>query len=361
MSRLSAPHPPQHGFSLVEVMVAMVIGLLGMIVIFQVFAISETQKRTTTGGSDAQTSGNIALFSIEREMRLGGYGFASTTLLNCDIQAFDEQRPSPGTFNFRLVPVEITQGAAAATGTGAPDVVSIFYSASAKVIDSRPFTKASSTNANYKVTNSQRDGYAANDLVLAVGSGGTNACVLGQVTDIPGIPGQTDVIEATPGQGRYNPGSGIDGPTGGTLYNLGASPRNPLFSIKNSDRLVVQDNINYVDTDGDGINDMLELAEGIVNLQAQYGADTDNDGVVAPAEFSDAEPATSVIWGRLRAVRIAVLARNGQFEKTAVTPVAPSWSGGTFTMTNPADGTNWQNYRYRVYETVVPLRNMIWR
>lgn len=356
MSPLSASYPAQRGFSLVEIMVAMVISLLGMIVIFQVFSISEAQKRTTTGGSDAQTSGNIALFGIEREMRMAGYGFASTTLLNCSIQAYDSQRTPPGDFNFRLVPVEITQGAA-----GAPDTVSIFYSASAKVIDSRPFTKTTSTNANYKVTNSQRDGYAANDLVVAVGSGGINACVLGQVTNIPGTPGNTDVITATPGQGRYNKAGGIDGPTGGTLYNLGTLPRNTQFSIQNADRLVVQDNINYVDANGDGINDTLQLAEGIINLQAQYGADINDDGFVAPAEFSDAAPADSVIWGRLRAVRIAVLARSGQFEKTAVTPVAPSWTAGTFTMTNLADGTDWRNYRYRVYETVVPLRNMIWR
>jgi type IV pilus assembly protein PilW len=63
------------------------------------------------------------------------------------------------------------------------------------------------------------------------------------------------------------------------------------------------------------------------------------------------------------------LARSAKFEKTAVTadciapnnpPNSPFWSGGCFTMTNPVDGTDWHYYRYRVYETVVPLRNMIW-
>ena len=37
------------GFSLVEIMVAMVIGLIAVIVIFQVFAVFERQKRTSTG------------------------------------------------------------------------------------------------------------------------------------------------------------------------------------------------------------------------------------------------------------------------------------------------------------------------
>ena len=67
-------------------------------------------------------------------------------------------------------------------------------------------------------------------------------------------------------------------------------------------------------------------------------------------------------------VSLAV-ARSGQFEKTAVTAdcIAPNnppnsvfWSGGCFTMNDPADGTDWHQYRYRVYETVVPLRNLIW-
>jgi type IV pilus assembly protein PilW len=36
----------------------------------------------------------------------------------------------------------------------------------------------------------------------------------------------------------------------------------------------------------------------------------------------------------------------------------PAWSGGTFDLS--AD-PNWQCYRYRVFETTVPLRNWIWK
>jgi type IV pilus assembly protein PilW len=43
------------GMSMVELMVAMVIGLLGVIVIFQVFALNEGVRRSTTSGSDEQT------------------------------------------------------------------------------------------------------------------------------------------------------------------------------------------------------------------------------------------------------------------------------------------------------------------
>ena len=44
----------QAGFSLVEIMVGLVIGLLATLVILQVFSVYEGQKRTTTGTADAR-------------------------------------------------------------------------------------------------------------------------------------------------------------------------------------------------------------------------------------------------------------------------------------------------------------------
>ena len=44
------------GFSLVELLVALIIGLLGIVVMMQVFRVFEEQKRTTTGGDDAISS-----------------------------------------------------------------------------------------------------------------------------------------------------------------------------------------------------------------------------------------------------------------------------------------------------------------
>ena len=63
------------GFSLVDIMVGMVIAMLGVIIIFQVFSVSEGIKRTTTSGGDALQSGATALFSLERLIKSAGYGF----------------------------------------------------------------------------------------------------------------------------------------------------------------------------------------------------------------------------------------------------------------------------------------------
>jgi type IV pilus assembly protein PilW len=69
----------QAGFSLVEIMVGMVIALLGVIIIFQVFSVSEGIKRTTTSGGDALQNGASALFSLGRSLKMAGYGIFPST------------------------------------------------------------------------------------------------------------------------------------------------------------------------------------------------------------------------------------------------------------------------------------------
>jgi type IV pilus assembly protein PilW len=42
----------------------------------------------------------------------------------------------------------------------------------------------------------------------------------------------------------------------------------------------------------------------------------------------------------------------------ATTTAQPQWVGGAFDLSARAD---WRCYRYRVFETTISLRNMIWR
>jgi type IV pilus assembly protein PilW len=67
-------------------------------------------------------------------------------------------------------------------------------------------------------------------------------------------------------------------------------------------------------------------------------------------------------------VRIGVLARIGTYERTDgaancdTTTVAPTWTGGTFSAIDVGTVTSQDRcYRYRVFETTIPLRNMVWR
>ena len=104
------------GFSLVEVMIALVIGLITVLVVTQVIAMSAAQRQTATSGADATINSALALFTIERDGKNAGYGFSTVRgNLGCQVRS-----KYNGTSNaaFQLLPVEIIDGA-----SGAPDIL----------------------------------------------------------------------------------------------------------------------------------------------------------------------------------------------------------------------------------------------
>src|SRR6185503_19844966 len=82
----------QAGMSMVELMVAMAIALIGTIIIFQVFEVSEGIRRTTTSGGDAQQNGQIGLYAMEADLRNAGMGFNDTQYAGCNASAYDSTR-----------------------------------------------------------------------------------------------------------------------------------------------------------------------------------------------------------------------------------------------------------------------------
>ena len=373
-NELQSPHF-MRGMSLPEILAAVLIGLIGMIVIMQVYATSEERKRTTTGTSDAQINGNIALFTLESASRSAGFGMvtAASNMLGCTTLAYDSNRPVPN-FTFLMAPVVITVGAA-----GAPDRITVIYGSSPNVVQGEAFVAAAASGADFPLKNAA--GILAGDLVVSSEAG--LDCSLAEVTGF--VPTAINTVQHASGvtysyvdtagntispTATHNEGggSGVNYSTGAMLYTLGRSPTVVTYQIGN-DKLQTRTLIPYVpaqDSDGDGTSDA-DIGDGIVQLKALYGKDTDGDAIVDT--WNTTLPANEAQWMQVRAVRIALLARSAKFEKTAVTadciapnnpPNSPYWSGGCFTMTNLADGTDWHYYRYRVYETVVPLRNMIW-
>jgi type IV pilus assembly protein PilW len=370
----------QQGFGLVEILVGVLIGMIGIVVIFQVLQLSEERKRTTGAGSDAQISGSIGMYSLSRDLQLAGYGFgvAATPMMGCSVSAFDNLRPV-NNFNFGLSPIVITKAQAQVppAPVGAPDTISVLWGNSSLFVASQTFDPPSSGTSKHT---QGRPGFQPGDLVVAATATipvPPPQCALVQITSIANTDAAT--IDHTASQ--YNPPGGSPLNAGqGFLYNLGPSPRLNVWSIskdnltnKLTNKLIVTDDLHWTDNDADGVNDPTEIADGIINLQAQYGYDANANNmieeppVVVVSEWMDTLP-PAPDWTKVRAIRVALLARSQQYEKTAVTTVQPSWAAGPFTMTN-VDGTpdstpggvnDWRNYRYRVYQVVIPLRNMIW-
>ena len=74
---INAPHGTltarsSAGLSLVELLVATLITLIGLLVITQVFAVYEGWKRVTTGVAQTQEAGLLGAFSIEQDLRNAG-------------------------------------------------------------------------------------------------------------------------------------------------------------------------------------------------------------------------------------------------------------------------------------------------
>ncbi len=373
----------ENGFSLVEVMVGMLIGLIGIVVIFQVLQLSESRKRTTTSGSDAQIAGSVAMFALERDLRLGGFGFgaaasaAGGSLMGCNATVYDGQNPAVN-FPLRVTPVQITDGAA-----GAPDSITVLWGSSLTFSNFETFTNWTDTSKLLKF----RNGVDRGDLVLVGGTlaGGALGCHVLEVSDnsnadqrtINHVAGGYMSKDGTTAKlSRYNnpagPGMAFTA-AGGFAYNLGPYPRANKWSIRNG-KLTLEDLIHYLDANGDAQNDWIEIADGVLDLQAQYGS-ADALGLIADNAWSAATPATVAAWAAVRAIRVAILTRSGEYEKdyAAANPV---WGCGNgvactnFVMANldlsagtvvPADPVlDWRHYRYRVYETVIPFRNVIW-
>jgi len=224
-----------------------------------------------------------------------------------------------------------------------------------------------SPSADFKVNN--RFGFKEGDLVIAAEVG--KDCTLAQVSGLPGTPGQTDnVIHNSgnftdPNSGaqvptRFNKpgGLGVSYTTSSKLFNLGALPANNVYTVATA-QLQRQQLLSAPPG-----SVAVPLYDGIVQLQAQYGKDTNNDGVVDV--FNETTPVNAAQWAQVLAVRVAVVARSSLYEKDEVSPPTirlwedsanpPTTTGPVWTLT--ADE---RHYRYKVFQTVVPIRNMLWR
>jgi type IV pilus assembly protein PilW len=333
------------GFGILEMLVAAVVGMLAVAAITAVFWSSEAQKRTITGGSDASENGLIALATIERDLRVAGLGLME---IGCTV-VNGNNASAGGAFSFNPMPVIITRDAPAA-GTDQLDVV---YSASPfGNLSTQLATPWSSPSSAVGVFNGQ--GFASGDVLLV--AQGALPCSLMQASAAPVRAGLSWSVLHNAGAGfPFNdPPAGtfpVGGyATGAIVVNMGSIARHQ-YSVQNG-RLMMQDLSLPVSS----VNPV-PVADGIIAVRAQYGRDTDGDGYVNVYDVTAPASARNVI-----AMQVAVVARSSQLEKTAVSPsTLQLWSGGTVANGGAiALNAAAQKYRYKVYQTTVPLRNVIW-
>lgn len=360
----SLPRGRSRGLSLVELLVASAIGIIASLAIFQVFAVFEGQKRTTTSGGEAQTSGTLGLYTVERDIRHAGYGISGPDVIGCAVQGWDQQTSAAIT-PLTFVPVVITQGAGSTPGVaGAPDTISVMYGSGDLLPAAVTIGVGSTGTTDDFIKVVVPYGFRSGELVVLAEGG--KPCTLAQISATPPASGESnklnlqtvnyvdpDTSASVPT--RYNNplGLGTAYTTNGKVYSLGKAPIIKGFSVQNAQLMVQAVGAPAA-----------PLYDNIVQLQAQYGKDTNNDGVLDV--YDETAPTNAAEWSTVLALRLAIVARSELYEKDLVSPAtirlwddslaAPTTTGPVWTLT--ADE---RHYRYKVFHTVVPLRNMLWR
>ena len=224
------------GFSLVEILVGVSIGVVGMLVIFKTIATWDTHTRSTTAGSDAQSAGALAMFNLERDIKQAGLGFmgigpalpAPPNSLGCAVTGVDTL--TGRNLGFNMVPVEIVLTA------GQPDTINVLYGNSPFFVSEEQFS--ASTGATK--TLARRNGFKTGDLAIA--AVGAN-CNLLQVTDDTNPDGRTIThadgvtfpnFYAFPAgtlTARYNSAALPALGALGNIYSLGPAPRRASWVI----------------------------------------------------------------------------------------------------------------------------------
>jgi len=365
------------GFSLPELMVAMVIGLVLTLAVSVLVLRQESFRRGVSSGNDLTSNAAYAAYFLDRELRSAGAGFSQTVADNygCLVRASRDKaqllpavKAFPAPFStvpgsYRLAPLVVFAGA----GANGSDVISVAAGNAGLGENGLPVAPKSVTAERLTLANTL--GMRAGDLALLSQAG--LGCMVQQV-NAGFVGGHTPVLELG---GSYAAetigGLGITAfATGNSFVTLlgnpaGNPPRLELLGVGAGGTLFAYD-LLQLNSDGSQ-----PLVEGVVDMRVRYGVDTGRRGLVdawvtpTTAGFTAAEltNASAASQGRLQsilAVRIGLVMRSDLADKTDVTPASLTLFSDLdealrYTFAVPTGTTN---QRYRVVEFTVPLRNI---
>ena len=308
----------QHGMSLIELMVAMVIGLLIVFVIMGLFITSNKNYIQDNSYSRMQESGRFAIKFISTDLRMSGFWGEITD--TSAIKASTTSAPPAfvcGVSTDAVDPIRVLRAETAAnvnTTYGCISATDFKAGTDVLVIKRTQGIKKLSTTAvsdgliYLRITGSSNAG----DLIVApgTGAGGTDNDWL----YLPHIYYVKDKV--------------VNGKTIPTLF------RKVLNDSTKTSNATVPDE---------------EIAEGVENFQVQFGIDAGNDGDI---DYYTAAP-TPAELGSLTTVRINILVR-----AVDVDPNSAYSNTKTYNLGEGTVGPFNDRFQRRVYTSTTPVRNI---
>jgi type IV pilus assembly protein PilW len=370
------------GFSLIELMVSMAIALVVTLAVFGVLAASEDRKRTSTALNDANQTGAYAAHLIDRSIRSAGSGFTQrwNEVVGCRLNAvrtgvgtvLPRTNAWPAPFAamplaLRAAPVLIGRNLSG----GGSDVLFVMAGATGFAESGARVQPSSTSTDSLRLPNTLA--LRANDLVLVAQDG--LGCLLEQVaSSFTGGSGQS-----LPFGGTYYTATGADVslqtfstdgqayvvPLGNATDNL---PQMQLYGVGANNTLFSYDVLRP-----DGTDTSVPVAEGVVELRAAYGVDSNNDRQIDTWVSPDAAPfdLTSLTDGSrtardnlrsILAVRVGLVLRSALAQREEVAPATLAMFQDLVATAQPpvrALTADERHYRHRVVETTIPLRNVL--
>lgn len=383
------------GFSIVEMLVAVAIGLVISLAAFGMLTNSESRKRTSVSVNDVNQSGAYAVYTLDRVIRSAGTGYSQgwskvgACRLNAALpapasQTWPRTSALPAPFaavpqTLRLAPVVVFQGASAAGS----DVLMVMSGAAG-------FGEAPATVPNpagittTQVLLANTIGFRANDLVVLSGGG---ECLLTQVAaSKTACAGDPAAATPTTACGNQLPlgGDYVSGASSSAVAALNSLTDVNVFAIGNTTGNRPQFQLFGVGADStlfshdllllNGSDTSLPVAEGVVELRAVYGIDTNADGILdgwanpgtAPwnaATLMNGSAASATNLRSIVAVRVGLVMRSTLPERDDVAATSlplfadlPTAVRTQRTLT-PAE----RKFRHRTVELTVPVRNLLMR
>jgi type IV pilus assembly protein PilW len=410
----------QKGMTLIELMVAVVIGLLAMYAVYRVYEGTERVKRNVASVGDAQIAGMYSIFLLEQYIHNAGSGimFNGEMLAPCvpgdaGGNVGGGGAPVGRTLSLRPLPVVIEPNLALSGVGGMFDDVYVFSGDSSNHLVPAIVQTPGATSVVVAASHGFRVGDVLVDVLappLPPRAQGTlppppplanRACQAYLINNAPDpsvVTCDTATPPTTPCTVELSlQGTGVPA-TGNALFNLGTAVRYHFFVNGDNTLLLEEWRLNTGGTwDRVGAAPS-PIISGVMSFRVQYGIGTTTDAlnlsnnpVIGPVTawvYANAVPTGP--WGitdvqglpwndavglpsirQIKAVRLSIIV---QADEPEFDPAVAATLPTTFThFANCTPGTTCPTgmaanppvtlqtgNRYRMYETVIPLKNAIW-